>query len=529
MRRPSRLSYHHGLVLALLAATLAAATSGPSQARQRSAISASTAFDVPDPLVIVVSLRRQRLTVYDANGIVTDSPVSSGQPEFPTPTGVFSVIGKEVEHESNIYEGAAMPFMQRLTWTGTALHAGQLPGYAASHGCIRLPWGFSKRLFEMTLINTRVIVTNDDPTPLAMSHPRLFSPPVDVPPPSQEVAMLAMPSRVASLVGVSSAIAAPVVSTQTDRLPLTARAKARLAETARLFEAIATAEATRLGVVETMKSANRAVEAAKADKSSLENTIDDSDADIAKLAKAKKGAQAQIAAFLRKAQVARTDEQLDALALAEEAAETKLLEIVARHEAAQEARALLTANLAIVDAQVAAAETRRRDLDEQIKAANLALKTAQTSYNLAKRDDARYAKPVSVLVSRKDQRMYVRQGFETVLDVPVAIENPDQPLGTHVFTAMGVRNGASLAWSVISLTSPASGSLTLRHEDKRRVKGVRPDPTALAAKALDRISFPPEAIAAVSDVIKPGSSLIVSDEGNSQYFGAGTDLSVIVN
>ena len=528
MRRSSRFKAPSWTTLALVASGLSVALAAlPAQARPRTQISASNAFETPDPLLIVVSLRRQRLTVFNSSGVVTESPVSSGQPEFPTPTGVFSIIGKEVEHESNIYEGAAMPFMQRLTWTGTALHAGNLPGYAASHGCIRLPWSFSKRLFDMTQINTRVIVTKDDPTPLAFSHPRLFAPTIDAPPASEMSMVNALPSRVASLSLVTPAMAAPA-ELPSNRLPPTAKAKARQAETARMFDAIKSAEAERANVWEAVKSANRSVEAAKEERADVDQTMSVKTGELAKLERAKKGGETQIASFMRKAQNARTDAQLDALAQAEEAAEAKLLDVMARRDKAVEAVVTLQASIPALEAKLANAETARRALDDQLKAANLAVKNAQLSYNVAKREDARSAKPVSVLISRKDQRMYVRQGFETVLEAPIVIENADQPMGTHVFTAMGVKNGRTLDWTVVSLTSPLSGNLVLRADDKRRAK-VKSDPTAVAARALERVSFPPEAIAAVSEVIKPGSSVIVSDETNSQYFGAGTDLSVLVH
>jgi lipoprotein-anchoring transpeptidase ErfK/SrfK len=98
---------------------------------------------IKGPLVINVSLSRQRLTVYDANGPIAESPVSSGRVGYGTPAGVYSIVQKKRQHYSNLYAGASMPNMQRITWSGVALHAGALPGYPASHGCIRLPHGFS--------------------------------------------------------------------------------------------------------------------------------------------------------------------------------------------------------------------------------------------------------------------------------------------------------------------------------------------------------------------------------------------------
>ena len=98
----------------------------------------------------VVSLSQQRVTIYDADGKILQAPVSTGQKGYETPAGIYSVIEKNREHYSNLYDDASMPFMQRLTWSGIALHAGVLPGYPASHGCIRMPHAFAEQLFELT-------------------------------------------------------------------------------------------------------------------------------------------------------------------------------------------------------------------------------------------------------------------------------------------------------------------------------------------------------------------------------------------
>ena len=92
----------------------------------------------------IVSLRSRQITVYDANGGTLQAPVSSGEKGRETPAGVFSVIQKNADHYSNIYDNAWMPHMHRLTWSGIALHGGPLPGYAASHGCVRLPFAFAR-------------------------------------------------------------------------------------------------------------------------------------------------------------------------------------------------------------------------------------------------------------------------------------------------------------------------------------------------------------------------------------------------
>src|ERR1700728_4525099 len=132
------------------------------------------------PLIISISIAQQKLRVYDANGLFAESPVSTGMSGHPTPMGVFSVIQKQKFHRSNIYSGAPMPFMQRITWSGVAMHAGVLPGYPASHGCIRMPPAFAVKMYGWTRMSARVIITPGEVTPASFSHPLLAS--VKVPP-----------------------------------------------------------------------------------------------------------------------------------------------------------------------------------------------------------------------------------------------------------------------------------------------------------------------------------------------------------
>ena len=124
----------------------------------------------------IVSLRSQRITVYDADGWILRAAVSSGQAGRETPAGIFSIIQKDAEHHSNLYDDAYMPHMQRLTWSGIALHGGLLPGHPASHGCVRLPFDFAAHLFDLTKLGMRVIVAPSDVAPASIEHPTLFQP-----------------------------------------------------------------------------------------------------------------------------------------------------------------------------------------------------------------------------------------------------------------------------------------------------------------------------------------------------------------
>lgn len=126
------------------------------------------------PVVIIVSIPEQSMFVY-RNGVrIGRSTISTGAEGHPTPTGVFTVLQKKADHESSIYKGAKMPYMQRLTWDGIALHAGRLPGYPASHGCVRLPVDFAEKLYAVTSSGTTVIVTDQKHAPGKTANPGLL-------------------------------------------------------------------------------------------------------------------------------------------------------------------------------------------------------------------------------------------------------------------------------------------------------------------------------------------------------------------
>lgn len=125
------------------------------------------------PVVVIVSLPDQMAYVY-RNGIrIGQSTVSTGRPGHATPTGVFTILQKHVDHHSSIYNNAPMPYMERLTWGGIALHAGKLPGYPASHGCVRLPYDFSKLLYGVTSMQTTVVVADRKSAPKEIVRPGL--------------------------------------------------------------------------------------------------------------------------------------------------------------------------------------------------------------------------------------------------------------------------------------------------------------------------------------------------------------------
>jgi peptidoglycan hydrolase-like protein with peptidoglycan-binding domain len=139
--------------------------------------------DNGEPVTLVISTGQQKIDVYRGMTLLTSSQVSTGTAAHPTFLGVFSIIEKQRWHHSNIYSGAPMPWMNRITWSGTALHAGVVPDYPASHGCIRLLYSFAPKLYQITKVGDGVVITRDRPAPTPIEHPALFQP-LPPPPPS---------------------------------------------------------------------------------------------------------------------------------------------------------------------------------------------------------------------------------------------------------------------------------------------------------------------------------------------------------
>ncbi len=133
-------------------------------------------FSPQGPVVLIVSLPEQLAYVYRNGVIIGASTVSTGKKGHETPTGVFTILQKHQDHYSNLYNNAPMPYMQRLTWSGVALHAGKLPGYPASHGCVRMPYEFAQLLYGETKTGLTVIVSDEKTFPSTVAHPGLVAP-----------------------------------------------------------------------------------------------------------------------------------------------------------------------------------------------------------------------------------------------------------------------------------------------------------------------------------------------------------------
>src|SRR6516162_2861537 len=159
-------------------ATLTALTADAAarQAQPAPTTEATAPREAGEPIMAIVSIGSQQVTFYDADGWILRAPVSTGTTGRETPAGVFAIIEKQKDHHSTLYDDAWMPNMQRITWNGIALHGGPLPGYAASHGCVRMPYDFAEKLFDKTQIGMRVIISPNDAAPVEFSHPALFVP-----------------------------------------------------------------------------------------------------------------------------------------------------------------------------------------------------------------------------------------------------------------------------------------------------------------------------------------------------------------
>ena len=365
---------------------------------------------VKGPLLVVVSIDDQRLALYANGELIERSAVSTGVPGHPTPMGIFSIIQKNRYHRSNIYSGAPMPFMQRITWSGVALHAGIVPGRPASHGCIRLPNEFAAKLWGMTRLGARVVVTRRQPHLAEFSHPSLFAwrpraiepPSMDEPPPEL------IP---AALRGVTAAV------------PRTTDGGGVLA--------------AGLG--------------------------------------------------LRRNRLAGT-------------------ETVATDGEAPTASAPMMGSL---------------DLSRPVAS-----------------DPPLRPGPISVFISRKDRKLYVRKGFAPVFESPIAIDDPEKPIGTHLFTSMEFRpNDSRLRWTVVSIPSdsrnPASEfgvkEVMRPHLESGARRGHKALPAAVSdpGAALERLRIPQAVIDRISEMISPGASLVISDSGIGHETGKETDFVVL--
>ena len=512
------------------------------------------------PLIISVSINKQQVKIYDANGVFAEAPVSTGMPGHSTPMGVFSVIQKHKLHHSNIYSNAPMPYMQRITWSGVALHAGVLPGYPASHGCIRMPTGFAVKMWNWTKMGARVIVTPGEMTPASFAHPLLPSlkvapQPVAVEEPHTDASAAAKadkgaletkPPTAATNLELRSTVGhSNVVTPIADVTPMTLRDQTHTANAADAKIMVTMSDAPSGNNAPSREdhaaeADNVKADGVKADAANTEgapSTTDSATVDVAKTGET--ATSEPKPAETRPIETAITETKPATADASDKAAETKTAETkTAETRTAEPKTNPPKPEAAKIEPTKDVAKSTEKP-NETVKAAGDTSAGAPDG----KKDQTRLTKPegpkrtgqIAVFISRKDSKIYVRQNFAPLFDVPVTIAPSDRPLGTHIFTAEVDKNDTNaLHWSVVSL--PVSVRSVMRGDNEerglRRRKNAAADAKPLqmpasAAEALDRISIPADTMARVSEALTTGASIIVSDQGiNQGETGEGTDFIV---
>ena len=418
------------------------------------------------PLQIIISIDQQKLHLYSDGTEVTEALVATGVPGHPTPVGVFSIIQKDRLHHSNIYSGAPMPFMQRITWSGVALHEGGNLGHPASHGCVRLPHDFATRLWVLTRLGARVIIARPEVRPTEFADPHLFvhreiSP--AVPTASQPV------------------VEKPIKTAQS--LPEDKKSDAPRGKRGRPEGTGAADERRRC----------------QAGRQTRRRAVADSRCGWKRRERAAAKHQ-RFAGSARKRQPAPA-------------------EVPPTADAPQAPPTVSPVALPAVPVP-------------PVKPAEIARSAPKT--------------PISIFISGKEKKIFVRQDFLPLFSAPVTINRPERPLGTHVFTALSFADDhAHFRWNVVSLPGeqPKASARTLANTsriemERRFARGRHRDESADAPdvlpspqtpqEALARIDIPQDIIDRISDLIIPGSSLIISDQGLGGETGEGTDFIVVM-
>lgn len=451
---------------AIAALMVPTADAAAKQARRAQPAETAAPREAGEPIMAIVSIKSQQVTLYDAEGWILRAPVSTGVRERETPAGVFAIVEKDKDHRSTMYDDAWMPNMQRITWNGLALHGGPLPGYAASHGCVRMPYGFAEKLFDKTRIGMRVIISPDDAAPVDFSHPALslFVPNAEV--------IAATPARAETL-----SREAAVAATTADETKKTAATATR--ESAPLAAFLRKLERLKARADAELLSADKAVATAKTDQAR------------AKAEDRKQKAAAKAAELGTQFDTAKADasSKLDAASAAKEAAK--------------------------------AAQTRKADIAKAALDAKLALEPVSIYISRATR---------TLYVRRNTHKPAPDGGgevFDATIEVPVTIRDPGKPFGTHVFTAVA-RNDAGLRWTAVTIENGddaknALDRITIPKEVLDRIA-----PTALPRSSIvvsdeplsEETNYRTEFVAVLSDqpqggfiTRKPSEVLMADDNG----------------
>jgi lipoprotein-anchoring transpeptidase ErfK/SrfK len=468
------------------------------------------------PLIISISIAQQKMRIYDANGFFAETPISTGMPGHPTPMGVFSVIQKHKFHHSNIYSGAPMPYMQRITWSGVAMHAGVLPGHPASHGCIRMPMAFAVKMWNWTKMGARVVVTPGEITPASFSHPLLATlkvlpqpvagdePKLDTPVAAKADKAVDTEANAKAAIAQTSVELRSTLGHTVNATPAAEETKALVPSQTRTADASNTLPAAKPSVTmsdaapaggSAPRAAERAASGEARDSSKPdEKTEEKPEASKAEVSKSEAGPASAKHDEIASSDDKAADEEI-AEAKSSEAAATQTKPAVPASGEALKVEAIVKVEAAAsetIKAEAAQVQARAEDLkaeptkavapkssekpDESARAATTPAAPPEPNKDQTRPIDAvKAAAPkvdpaaaskrggqIAAFISRKDSKLYVRQNFSPLFDAPVTIAPSDRPLGTHVFTALVDKDNANvLHWSVVSLPVPT------RHADRR--------------------------------------------------------------
>jgi hypothetical protein len=491
-----------GVAAAVAWCTAPAVAKSPFKSKQAQAerVSKEPFGDIPKgPLQIFISLNNEELHLYRDGALVASAPVSTGVPGHPTPLGVFDVIQRDRFHHSNIYSNAPMPFMQRITWSGVALHEGEGVGHPASHGCIRMPHQFAARLWMMPTLGMRVVITRSPLAPVDFADPHLFVHKTEA---EVSAAAPAQPVKTAQSSDGSKTDAASSLSSR----PADPAPNAAPAATA------ADPPSRSLGTASTIAPWGAGPVAAVVTQSSAPgNALSAGATPVAE--------QSTTSLAAAPANAAPATPAADS-AISPPAAPKASADTLRGTDATQ------AVPLVAPDGAVPVPPARPPALAE----------TAAASHG-----------PISIFVSRKTMRIYVRQHFAPLFEAPITITDPQQPLGTHVFSALDyLSDGATFRWNAVSLPGETRKTVRIIERDRRfegygygygygRARRIERTeqvfepgpPPQTPQQALARIEIPQDVIDRISELMVPGSSLIVSDQGLGPETGEGTDFIVV--
>ena len=531
--------------IVLAAAAIDPALAGKKQKPAKAPEEPVVHVDLKEPMIVVVSIGQQKVDVYRGTTLVTSSAVSTGTSAHPTFIGAFSIMQKARWHHSNIYSNAPMPWMNRLTWSGTAMHAGIVPGYPASHGCIRLTYAFAPKFFQMSSIGDNVITSRGRPKPTPIEHGALFQP---LPPPAlpmvEKEASLSPLERISTPIPAMAAAAASPVILAKAEMPTTVDSEAhpkveeKAAPSDEGLAKDADAEAA---------SAMTAIEDNAAETESDPYRVHAITPEMGK-------SQERLAAPdpAPAAESAAEDKPADKPVVAAPAVpepvapkpEPAPVEIAAATPDLPPPAAAAKLNAGVDAASVQAAEprsdkplrmllTRRTNRDRIIgmqtifaslgylpqqdfdgtlgKATITAIKAFQkangmTENGVVNEDLVKKVYEVAGKGEPPAGHLYVRQDYDDVFDLPVSFRNPEEPLGTHVYIALNFAPGdTKIRWVTLDVTDGAG-----------------------PAVPLDRLEISEDVRQKISERLTPGSTFIVADTSiNSAGLPKGGDFVVL--